>query len=388
MRYGRKFIATILALLMCSTSVFAEEKMAKTFQATTDGKNISVIETDLHSDVDNSNLPVKVMKQTGLQLTKVYEGLLGGYDNGAWIHTDFSKINFMLIIDWESENNDVIYIIPIAEESEDNSDITDVDKTTQKENTAESSNKNQNSNDGIMTAEIIQPSLNIQEHFYVNDTEITSNHVQQTIMANDELLAEYIITNNGTNAQAVQLILCIYSPNGRLLNMSISSGNIAVGETKTISRSMTVAGDVTACYAKVMLWDGLNSLRPLHNILQIGANGNAIETATALVNCVANKEYNLVVTAENIPENDNDVYTISYEPSKLELIDLCSLTYKKELTAGTIAGTDINIISVDTTNGEIKFENPSTSTQNISKVLNSIKFKGLISDETTMITIE
>ena len=55
---------------------------------------------------------------------------------------------------------------------------------------------------------------------------------------------------------------------------------------------------------------------------------------------------------------------------------------------GTISGTNITILSVNPVSGEIVFKNPNTNESSVSKVLNSIKFKGLISNEQTVITIE
>lgn len=117
-------------------------------------------------------------------------------------------------------------------------------------------------------------------------------------------------------------------------------------------------------------------------------DGENENLSTVIVECVQNKEYNFVTTIENMPINDSGQYTITYDPTKLELIDLCSLTYKKELDPGVISGTNITIISVDKANGKIVFKNPNHITNNISKVLNSFRFKGLISDAQTILTIE
>jgi len=230
--------------------------------------------------------------------------------------------------------------------------------------------------------------LNIVESFYINNTEVTGDYASQNIKANDNLFASYSITNTGTASQSVQLILCVYNLDGRLLDMAVISDTILSNETKNVEKGLTVGADVTGCYAKVFLWDGLSTLRPLHDTLQIGSQDVSVEVATATVDCVLNKEYNLVTTVENMPTNDDGQYTITYNPSKLELIDLCSLTYKKELTAGVINGTNITIVSVDTTSGKIVFKNPNADAGNVSKVLNSFKFRGLVSNEQTTITIE
>ncbi|MDD4688788.1 MAG: S8 family serine peptidase [Eubacteriales bacterium] len=100
------------------------------------------------------------------------------------------------------------------------------------------------------------------------------------------------------------------------------------------------------------------------------------------------KKINLVVTIQNMPTNNSGQYTINYEPSEIDLEDLCALTYTKELSAGTISGPDIEIISVNRITGEIVFSNPNQYNCNTSKVLNVIGFVGLVSEPQSKISIE
>lgn len=371
MNFLKRTISLITILLLLSSNTYAEETKTLSFLATTDGENISVVESDITSETDNSELIVKVVKYVNDEEVVIYQGPLGGYDNGLWSFTDFSKIQFMVIFNWEQPDDGGIYIVPVNETVEESSKIPNSSVQT-----------------FTATSEIIQPSLNIVERFYINNTEVTGDYASQNIKANDNLFASYSITNTGTASQSVQLILCVYNLDGRLLDMAVISDTILSNETKDIEKGLTVGANVTGCYAKVFLWDGLSTLRPLHDTLQIGSQDVSVEVATATVDCVLNKEYNLVTTVENMPTNDDGQYTITYNPSKLELIDLCSLTYKKELSAGAINGTNITIVSVDTSKGEIVFKNPNAENGNVSKVLNTFKFKGLVSGEQTTITIE
>lgn len=381
MNFLKRTMALITVLLLLSSSTYAEETKTLSFLATTDGENISVIESDITSEVDNSNINVKVVKYVNDVEQIIYQGPLGGYDNGVWNFTDFSKIQFMVIFNWEEPDDGGIYIVPINKTvvNEVQSAVVESDLDGKKEELVQAT---------LLNSEIIQPSLNIVERFYINNSEITNNFTSQSIKGNDTLFARYTITNSGIQTQSVQLILCVYSPEGRLVDMAVISDTVASNETIDIEKSLTVASNVSACYSKVFLWDGLNSLRPLHDTLQIGSANLSVEVATATVNCVLNKEYNLVTTVENMPTNDDGLYTLTYNPSKLELVDLCSLTYKKELTTGVIKGTNITIESIDTTNGKIVFGSPNADSGNISKVLNSFKFRGLVSDEQTTVTIE
>ena len=371
MNFLKHTISLITVLLLLSSNTYAEETKSVSFLATKDGDNISVVESDLTSEIDNSNLNVKVVKYVNDVEQIIYQGPLGGYDNGLWNFTDFSQIQFMVIFNWEQPDDGGIYIVPVNEIAEESSKTPDSSVQT-----------------FTATSEIIQPSLNIVESFYINNTKVTGDYASQNIKANDNLFASYSITNTGTASQSVQLILCVYNLDGRLLDMAVISDTILSNETKDVEKGLTVGANVTGCYAKVFLWDGLSTLRPLHDTMQIGSENASIEVATATVDCTLNKEYNLVTTVENMPTNDDGQYTITYNPSKLELVDLCSMTYKKELTAGVINGTNITIVSVDTTSGKIVFKNPNTYVGNVSKVLNSFKFRGLVSNEQTTITIE
>ena len=113
MRFMRKIIAMFTALLMLSTITFAEETRNVSFKATIEDGNVSVVETELTSDVDNSNLQVEVIKQIGEETTVIYTGNLGGYAGGIWNTVDFSEIEFLVIFDWNTMEEEAIYIRPI-----------------------------------------------------------------------------------------------------------------------------------------------------------------------------------------------------------------------------------------------------------------------------------
>ena len=325
-------------------------------------EDISVRETH----TDNSNLNVTVIKQQGNTRTTVFTGRLGDYDNGKWIYEDFSQIQFIIAVEWGETADGIIYIIPQQASTSANSVQT-----------------------AAVDAEVVQPSLSIAENFYINNSKITETPETQEIKGGDNLRADYSITNTASAAQPVQLILYAYDMRGGLIGgVSTEPYTLAAGETKSFEKSITISSDITNCYVKAMLWDGIGSFRPLHAALEVGSNSVSCETATATVNCVANKEYNLVTTVENMPANDAGHYRIKYDPSKLELTDLCSLTYQKELQTGDIQGTNVKIVGLDTAGGEIIFEAPNSAAKSVSKVLNAIKFKALVSDTQTVITIE
>ena len=319
---------------------------------------------------------VKVVNYVDGYEVVLYTGPISQFENGSYIGTDFTGKDFVVVLEWGDELALLYYIYPISENNMNLSNTTVI--------------KNDGREEVVLTStlETVEPSLSITTNYYINNTEITEDFELQSINKNDTLSAGYTITNYSTLEQSVRLMICIYSQDGRMLDVATISDVIEPNSTKGIEKSLTVGSEVSSCYAKVFLWDGFNTLRPLHNTLKIGNENTNIEVVNATVNCRIGVEYNLVTTVENMPSNDDGIYSITYNPSKLELVDLCSLTFKKEVQAGSINGTNITILSVDETQGKIVFENPNTGSTSISKVLNSIRFKSLVSNEQTIITIE
>lgn len=360
MRSIKRIAVTVLVLALLFVSVNAEDTYTLYFDASLDLKTgeTTYTPTEIDEENDYSDLWVEVTKiAPDGTVTPYYTGLLGDYDDGRWVHMDLTKP--LMLCDWQTKNS--YWVFPI-----DKAEIEQMQVN--------------------MLDEVVVPSIEIELSFCINDMEINEAFETQILETGDNLCVQYAITNTENTAQSVLLALGIYDLQGCFLDVAVISDVVGVGETKNIEKDLTINSN--ECYIKAMLWDGVNSLRPLHDAVKIGGKLVNVSVVTAMVDCVLNKEINLVTTAENMPPNDDGQYTITYNPSKLELIDLCSLTYKKELTAGAINGTSITIVSVDTSKGEIVFKNPNADMENVSKVLNSVKFKGLVSGEQTAVTVK
>lgn len=78
-----------------------------------DNGQVSIKEDNLFSETDNSELEVNVIRQLDDTNSTIFTGKLKDYDNGKWIGIDFSEIQFLVIVEWESTDNELIYIIPI-----------------------------------------------------------------------------------------------------------------------------------------------------------------------------------------------------------------------------------------------------------------------------------
>ncbi len=99
---------------------------------------------------------------------------------------------------------------------------------------------------------------------------------------------------------------------------------------------------------------------------------------------VQNKDLDLGLTATNVVDFDDYLMTVNYNPDVLEVVDLSSFTAKKEVTAGIIGTTGIEILSHES--GRISFKVSKDIEEGYSwtGVLNNIVFNGQISGGTTI----
>ncbi len=112
------------------------------------------------------------------------------------------------------------------------------------------------------------------------------------------------------------------------------------------------------------------------------ASQNTI-TGTSTVSVTAGMPYIFSVNAANITNIKNKVFTVSYDKSMLLLNDVCAQTWKKDNMVGTIADTDIEVLSLS--DSEIKFRTSKEQTT-VSGIINMIKFDSL-KDGDTKITV-
>ena len=222
--------------------------------------------------------------------------------------------------------------------------------------------------------------LDITSQFSINDNEITD--METALTPNDSFNAAFEITNNGADIPNLQLIVALYE-NNRFLGLAMDSDSFLSNATKPLEVSIEIPQNVSNCRAKVFLWDGFSNLKPVIVAENIGATPVTQYSSILNINCQQNKNYNVVISSENM--TDDKIYTIQYSPNKLEITDLCSLTYEKELTTGYIEESKVNILEYS--NGTVKFTVDKDNNGSISSVLNSISFTSLSNNENTDILI-
>ncbi len=349
-RYGKRIIAVFIALLMCSTSVFAEDTTTATFKATIENENISIVETDLKDTIDNSSLPVKVVKQVGEQSITIYEGLLGGYDNGVWNNTDFSDIAFLVLFDWDSAENEAIYIIP----TETNVVTSDIQTTSETDS----------DDTALLTdVEVIQYDL---KYSITDDGTNTVMNITCTM------------NNSGTEAKTLVLLVALYD-DGKLVNFKSNdipvNGNSSSGEKNF---SFTLPTPNKDSYSvKLMAWESLSSIRPLGPVKPIKDLETFAREKYIFVTVAENAAFNIFMNS-SYSKGDNDImtHTISYEAQKIIPTDLCGFTYTKELCPINIVGAGVNITEYDSENGKIVYQFTKPTGRNTG-INNVVKFKAL-----------
>jgi uncharacterized repeat protein (TIGR02543 family) len=101
-----------------------------------------------------------------------------------------------------------------------------------------------------------------------------------------------------------------------------------------------------------------------------------------VLSITTNNTYLISMNVENESSFTGATYTITYDSTKLQISDLCTFTYAKETTAGTITGTGITIISVSPGTITLAVDKTIPSGSKWSGVLDIFEFKALTTGST------
>ena len=290
----KRIAASIIAMHMLMGTAFAETDTL-TYKAKMENGEVTVEEKNLIGEIDNSNLEVNVIKQQGETRTTIFTGKLKDYDNGRWINLDFSEIQFALIFDWDTMENEAIYIVPITESSsKSDTDIkidSDANKTVYQNSVARTTS-------GDIKADI---SL-----LYDN------SYSECVLNAGEDLTAEVKVENlNSESAADVSVMLALYDEHSKLIGIKMDSKSIAASGTDTIKPTITVPSDNTAASAKVMIW-GSSNMMPYTNAITLTVTGSDF----------FGDDYNLAVnmegrnSANGMINSDNDIDIFEFKALK------------------------------------------------------------------------
>lgn len=257
MKFIKRVIVLVTVLLMLASNTYAEETKTMTFKATSDGENIGIVEADIRGEVDNSDLQVEVIKQVGSETTVIYTGKLGGYDNGIWNSVDFAEIQFLVIFDWNTMEDEAIYIKPILDNETNNSAILSAYE----------------SEVTVYQNSIIQAAT---ENAEIDVSLLYNNaYSESVLLPGEELTAELEISNNNTEA-AIELsaIIALYDSAGRMIDMNVESLSLDADSNGSFDNKIVVPAESTITNAKIMIWESINSLKPYVSPVVLTLTGN------------------------------------------------------------------------------------------------------------------
>ena len=202
------------------------------------------------------------------------------------------------------------------------------------------------------------------------------------------LYADYVITNHTQDKVKASLIGALYKGE-KFIKIKAQTVEVERNGVKQETLVVPLPEDGVADYSiKLMLWESLNSIKPLGKAKLITDLSETQKEKIVYVTAREGQKVNLYMNFYNDSVNENKIHRITFNPDAFDISDLCAFTYQKEITIGVIENTDIEIISIDTLNGEICFK-INSSAENISGPLNAITFitKNDISEEEILYTI-
>lgn len=243
MKLVKNLFVFSLVTIIFSSVVSAQASNNVSFKADITSENVSVEKADIFGNDDNSKLQVKVVKQIGDESNVIYTGSLGEYENGIWSNLDFSGINFTVILNWNTLEDEVIYIIPISGD-------TDSVQTSLKTNSI-SNVYSERSTNGLDT--------NIKIVY-------NNEYYEAALKTNNTIDVTLDITNSGVSKDLI-CYLAEYSSTGTLVDLTSNSqipvpanGSVTAHISKTFSNA-----NVTS--AKLFLWEKDNMKPIMSNIL-------------------------------------------------------------------------------------------------------------------------
>lgn len=182
------------------------------------------------SDIDNSDLQVKVIQRIGNENEVIFTGRLGDFDEGKWKYVDFNTLDVLTFFNWTSEES--FSIIPIQTEDG-------------------SSSVNNISDNGILTVSQAE----IDTAFY-NENGYTEKSL------NGNLIYEVTLTNNSVSEKCFTPVFAVYTSDGILKNMYMGNNTaVSVGQSKSALAALGAANVSNGDTVKAMVWD-MNTSKP------------------------------------------------------------------------------------------------------------------------------
>ena len=232
----RKIIAIFILIFLISPA-YAEDLSSI-------NEGITIEEIELPATIDNSNMPVKVVKYSNNVEQILYQGLLGGYENGCLSSLDFSGIDFVVMFDWDSLDDGGVYIIPIDDDFEEELMVLP--------------NENEvmvYQNSVVNTA---TENADIRISLLYNNS-----YSEAVLLPGEEFTAELeIVNSNAEDSIELYAMVALYDGDGRFIDVNIESLMVEANEIGEIKNTIIVPADSSVSCTKIMIWESINDLKP------------------------------------------------------------------------------------------------------------------------------
>lgn len=185
-------------------------------------------------------------------------------------------------------------------------------------------------------------------------------------------------TNNTGIKQGITFTAALYDDK-KLLTMITDSINVNNNYSDEISLSLDLSNATENSYVKLFVWEGMGTIRPLNITRTITDIISVSYEKVVVITKQSGEEFDIFLSTSGNKSINGKTHTITYDPTKFQLVDLCSLTEVEETTACIIDKIGLEFTSV--TSGEIRFTVTDNSPMNtkLNALINAIRFKPLTS---------
>lgn len=305
---------TSIFLVTCFLAITSvnEGIVAVSFAEETEKNELTMVHEEKIYEFDNSELDVQVIQQIRDEQMTIFTGKLKEYDNGRWIHLDFSEIQFMVIVEWEGPKDELIYIIP-------SKNISDVEVETTS-NTANITGQNTGNNETQSTSEAYK--------YGIGDV-IIKNAENETInlLKDAAELSAMTIAKNTVDAAPVTIYAAIYD-DGKLTNIKQLSVNADQANKSYVRHDLNLPLDNVTPKTKIklMIWNG-TTLMP-YSLCTDMFYSYKIDLQTTV-----NQLYTFPITSTSGASK----FKVDFNEEWFSIIDLCKDTDTEDISVGTVS---------------------------------------------------
>lgn len=301
MKVLKIIMATLLVLSNTLLIAMAEETKDVSYKATVnfDTGDVNVEETELTGPKDFSNLQVRVLmpSEEGAAI-EIFTGLLKDYDGGKWVNIDFSEIDIMTLLNWDT--GEVRYIYP--------------QKSTQMSLVPTEKNNISQTDDTYAINDTDTRSDSVDHEFIINDVIIENTDGRVNSLQNASVLSKVILTSKESSEITPQILAALYD-DGKLIDIKMIDAIGCGTEENAVEYmlNMPLTNVTENMQLKIMIWDGIGTLKPYAIPMNV-YYGYSIEVSTVL-----NQEYTIPIIANT----EATRFKVKYDNDFFGIKDLC-----------------------------------------------------------------